>query len=638
MRKSAMFLIVSLCLLLALPAAAQDANSPKFESADCMFTVPKGQKPDCGYVTVPENRSQPNGRTIKLAVAVFHSPNPDKNTTPLIYLEGGPGGSALEFLSLTFDDRYTGLLKNQDVILFDQRGVGRSEPALDCQEITDLTMNSLDKILTVDEALQQGNDAAAACANRLANTGIELGSYNSAENASDVNDVRIALGYDKLDLYGISYGTKLALTIMRDHPEAVRSAIIDSIFPPQVTNNDAPLNFERSLNVLFKGCAANTECNTAFPDLEKVFYDTIDQLNANPATFQVIDPTSHQQREVKMDGDGFASYIFQALYATEIIPALPKNIYDIYNGDTRFLSLWTLVELSNIDAVSAGMNYAVQCTEELAFDTANSIDATLAKLNPKLVGFARRSGIDASQIALCATWNKAKPNPIENEPIKSDIPTLVVSGEYDPITPPDYGKETASTLSNSYFFEFPGMGHGVIPSSDCAFSIAEAFLKDPTTKPDSTCIADMKEPAFTIATATTVSIDLETFTSETGGFTAVKPKNWKEAAPNTFGRGSNPLDVAAISYQVLPGGNVDLVLPILSAQFGIKSDTAVTREANGLKWRLVSGELQNIPVDLALTDSNGKVYMILMLGNAEDKDALYEALFIPAIDAFKPKA
>ena len=634
MRKTAIFLFVSLCLLLALPATAQDTTNAKFESADCMFTISTGQKPDCGYLTVPEDRSNPSSRTIKLAVAIFHSDNPDKNPTPLIYLEGGPGGSALEYLSLTFEDRYAELLKDQDIILFDQRGVGRSEPALDCQEITDLTMSSLDKVLSVDESLKEGNDAAAACANRLAGEGIHLASYNSAENASDVNDLRIALGYDKLDLYGISYGTKLALTIMRDHPEGVRSAIIDSIFPPQVTNNDAPINFERSLNVLFKECAADDACNKAFPDLEKVFYDTIDQLNANPVSFQIVDPATSQKREVKMDGDGFAGTIFQALYASEIISELPKTIYDVHNGNTHFLSLWTLLEVSQLDAVSVGMNYAVQCTEELAFDTTTSIEAVLAKINPKLQGFARRNGIDDSQIGLCATWNSAKPNPIENEPIKSDIPTLVVSGEYDPITPPEYGKETAATLSNSYFFEFPGMGHGVIPSSDCAFGIAQAFLKDPTTKPDSSCIADMKEPAFTVAAATTASVEFETFTN--AGYSAVKPKDWKEAAPGTYARSSNPLDVAAISYQALPGGNVDLVLPILSAQFGVKSGTATTREANGLTWRLLAGELQGIPVDLAITDSNGKVYMILVLANAEDRDALYEALFIPAIDAFKP--
>jgi hypothetical protein len=146
----------------------------------------------------------------------------------------------------------------------------------------------------------------------------------------------------------------------------------------------------------------------------------------------------------------------------------------------------------------------------------------------------------------------------------------------------------------------------------------------------------LEETVFTTTTATTVSIEFETFSSDSGGYTAVKPEGWTEAAPGTYARGANPLDAAAISYQVIPGGNVDLVLPILSAQFGIKSDEASeTREANGLKWRLLAGELQDIPVNLALTDSNGKIYMILMLGNAEDKDALYEALFIPAIDAFK---
>jgi pimeloyl-ACP methyl ester carboxylesterase len=635
MRKTAIFLFVGLCLLLVLPAAAQDAVLPKFESASCMFTVPVDQKPDCGYLTVPEDRSQPNGRTIKLAVAVFKSDNPNKAPDPLIYLEGGPGGSALKYVSLSFKDRYAELLKNQDVILFDQRGVGLSQPALDCQEVTDFTMKSLDTILTVDLAVQQGNTAAAACASRLAGTGINLNSYNSAENASDVNDLRIALGYDKLDLYGISYGTRLALTIMRDHPEAVRSAIIDSILPPQVSYDNAALNFERSLNVLFKNCAADAACNKAFPDLEKVFFDTIDQLNAKPATFKVLDPNTHGERDVKLDGDGFAGYIFQALYATEIIPALPKDIYDVHNGDTRFLSLWTLVQLTQLDEISSGMNYAVNCTEELAFDTADSIQAVLAKLNPKLVGFARRNGVDTSEIGLCAAYNKAKPNPIENQPVKSDIPTLLISGEYDPITPPDNGKATAATLSNGYFFEIPGAGHGVIPSNDCAFSIAQAFLKDPTTKPDSSCIANLKEPAFTITTATTVSIDLETFISDTGGYTAVKPKGWTEAAAGTYARGENPLDAAAISYQVVPGGNVDMVLPIISAQFGIKSDTKSTREANGLTWQLLTGELQNIPVNMAITDSNGKLFLILMLSNDEDKDALYKALFIPAIDAFK---
>ncbi|MBI1278672.1 MAG: alpha/beta fold hydrolase [Anaerolineaceae bacterium] len=636
MRKIAIFLFVSLCLLLAFPAAAQDASKAKFESATCMFNVPQGQNPDCGYLTVTEDRSQPDGRMIKLAVAVFHSDNPQKNPTPLIYLEGGPGGSALEYLSLTFNDRYAELLKDQDIILFDQRGVGRSQPALDCKEVTDLTWNTLDQVLTVDEAVRLGNEAVTACANRLAGEGIHLSSYNSAENASDVNDLRIALGYDKLDLYGISYGTKLALTIMRDHPEGVRSAIIDSIFPPQVTNNDAPINFERSLNVLFKGCAADSACHTAFPDLEKVFYDTIDQLNANPVSFQVTNPTTAQKHDVKMDGDSFAATIFQALYATEILSELPKTIYDVHNGETGFLSLWTQLELTQLDVVSVGMNYAVQCTEELAFDTTSSIEAVLAKINPKLRGFARRNGIDDTQIGLCSAWNTTKPNPIENEPVKSDIPTLVVSGEYDPITPPQYGQETAATLSNSYFFEFPGAGHGVIPSSECALSIAQAFLKDPNTKPDSACIADMKEPAFnTGAPVNAEPIKLEPYTNEDAGFSGVKPSGWKEVMAGTFGRSRNGLDQTAIAYLSLPGSNVDLALPLLAGQFGLDMKNITKREANGLQWRLASGEVQGVPLNLAITESNGKMFIILVLSDAAEKDTLYEELFLPAVDAFK---
>ncbi len=636
MRTITITLLISFCWLLISPTAAQDTTAANFKTATCMFTVPQGQTPECGYLTVPENRSKANGQTIKLAVAVFRSDNPDKSSTPLIYLEGGPGGSALEFLSLTFKDRYADFLENQDVIIFDQRGVGRSQPALDCKELTNYQINALDRVLSTEEVIKETNLAAENCATRLAGTGIELAAYNSAESASDVNDLRIALGYDTLDLYGISYGTKLALTIMRDHPEAVRSSIIDSVYPPQVSINDAPRNFERSLKVLFKGCKVDTACNTAFPDLETVFYDTIAELNKTPASFEVLDPTNGRQRMARLDGDGFAGYIFQALYGTEIIPSLPKNIYDVHNGDTRFLGLWTLLTLAQLDVVSAGMNYAVQCTEEIPFDSRASIETTLSKLNPALNGFARRNGIEPSQIGLCTTWNPAKPNPIENEAVQSDIPTLVVSGEYDPITPPANGQLAAETLSNGYFFEFPATGHGVIATSECALGIAQAFLKDPSSKPDSACIAEMKGPVFITSDETTSApIELEGFSNKSAGYTAVRPVGWTEAGAGIYGRGGSALDQTAIAYQSVPGGNVDLVIPLFASQFGLDTDQVVTREANGLEWRLLTGKLQGIPLNLAITEGKGKIYLILVLSTEEEQASLYDALFLPAVDGFK---
>ncbi len=636
MRKFLIALFIGCCSLLALPAAAQETTIPTFEQASCMFTLPTGHKPECGYLIVPEDRTQADSPTIKIATAIFRSENPEKSPFPMVYLEGGPGGSVLEYISLTFEDRFGEFIKDRDVIVFDQRGVGRSQPALDCQELTDLTLETLDRVMTTDEVLQLSNDAVIACAGRLSDEGINLSAYNSAENAADVNDMRLALGYEALDLYGISYGTRLALTVMRDFPEALHSVIIDSINPPQTSYSQVPANYERALSVLFNDCSTDEACNTAFPDLEQVFYDTIAQLNETPATFDVVDPTTQREREVRLDGDTFAGYIFEALYATEILPSLPQNIYDVHDGDTRFLSLWTLLKLSQLDAISTGMNYAVQCTEELPFDSADALTEALDATNPALQGFARRGGIDPSQAEVCAAWNPAKPNPLENEIVTSDVPTLVVSGDYDPITPPQNGIDTAANLSNSYFFEFPGTGHGVIPSNECALSIAQAFLKDPMTKPGSACLAEVTSPVFTTGDMVAPPVELETFTSETGGFTGLKPVDWQEAVPGTYARASNPLDAAAISYQALPGGNVDLVIPFIGAQFGIDTKNVITREANGLNWRLLSGELQGIPVQMAITDRDGTIYLILLLANQEDKDVLTETLLLPAIDAFVP--
>lgn len=634
MKKIVLGFLVCCCAVLALPAAAQDTALPRFEEASCMFTPPQGQNPTCGYLIVPEDRSQPDGTTIKIAVAVFESDNPDKPAAPLVYLEGGPGGSALEFLSLTFNERFGEFIKDRDVIVFDQRGVGRSQPALDCPEVNQLIVDTLDDVLSTDETVRLSNEALTACAERLKAEGINLSAYNSAENAADVNDLRLALGYDQLDLYGISYGTRLALTVMRDFPEALRSVIIDSINPPQTSYNDVPQNYERALNVLFSDCAANAACKAAFPDLEQVFYETIDQLNQTPATFDVLDPTTQREREVKLDGDGFASYVFEALYATEILPSMPKNIYDVYNGDTRFLSLWTLLRLSQLDAISTGMNYAVQCSEELPFDNAAAIQAALDETNPALVGFARRGGVDPTQIELCAVWNAAAPNPVENQPVTSDVPTLVISGDYDPITPPQNGIDTAANLSKGYFFEFPGHGHGVIPSSDCALSIAQAFLNDPNTRPDATCLESVTAPDFTTSDPVAQAVELEPF--ESASYSTLKPVGWTEAVPGTFARASSPLDAAAISFQALPGGNVDLVLPLLGGQFGIDTSNVETRDANGLKWRLLAGELQGIPVNMAITDQGGQIYLILLLSNEEDRDQLYESVLIPVVDSFVP--
>ena len=231
MKRFLILVLAGLVLLAAFPAAAQDAATPRFEPGDCIFQSPAGQEPECGYLIVPEDRSNPDGNTIQIAVARFKSTNPNPPDDAMIYLEGGPGGSTLENISLSFDSLFAPYLADRDVIAFDQRGVGLSQPTLDCPELTDMTYAMLDQRITVDESVRLGAEAISACGARLQSDGINLAAYNSVESAADVNDLRQVLGYDQLDLLGISYGTRLALTIMRQQPEGLRAVILDSVWP-----------------------------------------------------------------------------------------------------------------------------------------------------------------------------------------------------------------------------------------------------------------------------------------------------------------------------------------------------------------------------------------------------------------------
>jgi hypothetical protein len=183
--------------------AAADADStytPSFISSSCDFIVPGGRDVTCGYLTVPEDRSQPDGREIRLHVAVFTSESGNPAPDPIVYLEGGPGGEPLETLVFTFEDFFAPYLAERDVIIFDQRGTGLSEPSLACPELVDASIEYLDDVLSDEEEAEIYLTAMSACRERLATDGINFTAYNSRENAADLNDLRIALGYDEWEL------------------------------------------------------------------------------------------------------------------------------------------------------------------------------------------------------------------------------------------------------------------------------------------------------------------------------------------------------------------------------------------------------------------------------------------------------
>ena len=485
--------MVPVGLLLLLAAACGGTSPPgNYEKTECQFQLPEGQTVECGYLTVPEDRRQPGGPTIRLHVAVFKSRSEDPAPDPIVYLEGGPGVNGLELARYNFNVFFSPFLAKRDFIMFDQRGTGFSEPALGCPEFVESVYDTLDRNLSAEEAAALSTKTILACRDRLVREGVNLEAYTSAENAADLNDLRVALGYDEWNLYGISYGTKLALTAMRDFLEGIRSAILDSSYPLQVDAYTSSLSVaDRAFRVFFDGCATDPACGAAYPDLEGTFFQLVEELNEDPATLSLSHLLTGEDFDALLNGDGLIGFLFQALYSTQTIRFLPQIISDARNDRLDQLAFLLGSFLINVDFVSTGMKYSVQCGEEVQFTTQEEFEDA-ASAYPRLRGFFDRDPI----FAVCRAWGAKKADPIENQAVSSNIPAMVLAGEYDPVTPPDWGRLAAGGLSRSFSFEFPGFGHGVSVSGGCPLSITLAFLDDPATQPDSSCIAGIKGPAF----------------------------------------------------------------------------------------------------------------------------------------------
>ncbi len=455
---------------------------PIFEPAPCAFPVPAGYNLECGYLVVPENRTRIDSPLVRLHVAIFRNRLGISITDPVVHLAGGPGSSSLNVASYMFGQGLDGILDQRDFILFDQRGTGYSQPRLDCPERTSITGTLLERGLSAPGNDQIILDAFRRCRDRLAGQGIDLAAYHSAASAADLSDLRLALGYDKLNLYAVSYGTRLALTLMRDHPEAVRSAVLDSAYPLQVNLYTALApNAERAFNVFFARCAADPSCNADNPDLRGVFYRLVEQLNASPISL----PFSEGGAEytVRVDGSLLIDVLFVGLYNPAVTASMPKMIHDISQGSFSILRKRLTLYFDTSPAL--GMQMSVQCAEEIPLNAAEEAFTVAQGIAPPIAAFYPVSV--QPLFAVCREWTGVAPDPRENLPVSSDVPALILAGEHDPITPPEWGRLAAQSLSRAYFREFAGHGHWVTRSSRCALSMALAHWNDPTQDPGFVC-------------------------------------------------------------------------------------------------------------------------------------------------------
>ncbi|MFN8558569.1 MAG: alpha/beta fold hydrolase [Dehalococcoidia bacterium] len=475
---------------------------PRFEAGACPFTPAgdqiAGSTLVCGMVHVPEDRSHPDGRTVQLAVAVFKAVGGTAGEAPLLWLNGGPGGATLSTVGprlATYGLATRPLLLERDLVLIDQRGAGASRPSLQCRELTDRKYATLGARLTPAEDRAGYARAALQCRDRLATEGVRLDAYTSAVAAADVNDIRIALGYDQVNLYGVSYGTRLALTVMRDYPAIVRGAVLDSAFPIQANLYvDVYDGAQRAFDRLFAACATEARCSAQYPDLGGAFARTVAALNQRPERVFLKNPYDGKEYETIITGDRFAEAVFLMLYQRDFLPALPRLIAAT---SQRRLALFSRLAAPVLfyDEVSLGLYYSVQCGEEVGFVTAAQVATARAAVRPELSA-ALGGGAEDALFDNCGRWGVTPPAAQENEPVTSAIPTLILAGEFDPVTPPSYAHAIAAGLSRATVVEFPGMSHGLLLADACPRTVALGFLRRPDKRPDAACARALPAPPW----------------------------------------------------------------------------------------------------------------------------------------------
>jgi CubicO group peptidase (beta-lactamase class C family) len=283
------------------------------------------------------------------------------------------------------------------------------------------------------------------------------------------------------------------------------------------------------------------------------------------------------------------------------------------------------------------MYFSVLCNEEIPCSSPEAFEEVLAGY-PEFAGFFQGFEVGGLTYGVCADWDSGQAGAVANEPVRSDVPTLVLAGEYDPIAPPAWGEQVAASLPNGMYFLYPGMAHGGT-QSPCQQQKMLAFLEDPTSPPDDSCIAEMVVAPFVVPVEGG-AVELEPFTSETFGFSGLRPVGWTELAPGVYNRGQGPDDVARLIEQAAPGTTVEQLKAVLAGQLGLDAlpDSTGTLDTPAFTWELTQVDLEvplvgQILVHLALAEDDQAAYIVLLQATAGEAPTLYETVFVPALEA-----
>lgn len=475
----------SLILLIAFgaPSTTQAQRTlPRFETSECPIAIPSEPTIECGTLIVPEDYTKPDGRTVSMAVIIVRSRNGNPRNEALLFTEGGPGYSSMGSVWWLTS---SGFGNDRDIVILEQRGNKFAEPSLACDF----------------SVWWEETEGRTPCLEGLRRDGIALEHYTTASIAADINSLKQVLNYDAWVLYGTSYSTRPMQLVMARFPEKIRSVVLHSVSPITDTRYlHDPEHSGRALQVMFDDCAADPGCSSAYPDLERKFYDLVRQFNNKPLEFELTLPQGTTQFTFEVSGETLIAFMDGSAFYGPAYPAfetayLPLLIDKLSSGNSDLLYPWVknYVGRWGDDAFAWGLYFAVNCQDDAA-STNSAMLKTQNAAFPELDGYSRHR----EELKICSAWGLDPSPPLASEPVASDIPALVLAGRYDPITPLEWSRTALTNLSNSAIVEFPASGHSVNTDNPCAQQITAAFLDDPGKKPDLSCLETAPHPRFVL--------------------------------------------------------------------------------------------------------------------------------------------
>jgi pimeloyl-ACP methyl ester carboxylesterase len=411
----------------------------------------------CGEIEVPEDRGKPDGRKIRIFAAVLPANTLTPRPDPLLILAGGPGQAASTLAP--FASRLNEIRRSRDVVLIDQRGAGRSTP-LNCEPFKPRDDDALD----TDPVPR-----AKACVEELRARGVDAAQYTTTAWIADLEAMRDALGYAQWNLWGGSYGTRVAQEYLRRHPDRIRTMTLDAVVPPSMISTlDVWRTRQASYDAVLRACAASPACSKRHPDPSALLATIATTLGPDGRDIDAVDPRTAKALQLHLTFDGVLALLQPLLYGPESSSLLPEMLALAAAGDFGPLLAATQVTSTNLaDQLNAALHFSVTCAEDVPRITPDVRAAALAGLPTR--------GIADNVIRVCDVWPRGGMPADFAQPVVSDRPVLLFSGVLDPVTPPAYGALVAKTLSNSRHIVANGYGHIVSPNV-CGPRLLAAFV------------------------------------------------------------------------------------------------------------------------------------------------------------------